>query len=685
MTPAGQAWTAHRNALKPLLAALGASGEALPELRPTGSDPVAAATERCGVRAHRAPVAQALTWLPKAPVLASRDGEPVALLPSGRGWTAVEATGRHGRPVSPADAGGFDEHCWVMRARLPHSGITGRRLLRFSLRGAAMPLTGTLAGGLLAAVLAFAAPIGSLLLITAVLTDDDALFGWTCAALLAAVPLGRLLAELRDHSTSALQTRIEGTVEPAVWERVLSLPLPFLRRYSSVRLLNHAGGIGRLRSLLGPSGLDALLSALFSAVAITLLMLVDGMLGLVAAAVTAGLLTLLGWLSWAQQKHDMRVYDAVESVQSTVYPALLGIDEVRAYGAQRLVFRKWWQGFDAQKRADDAGLRHAEVSAALIAATLPLLLCVLLPVVQLRGVGSTGIWAVSFAAVQLNLALSRLPGVLQAVFTLRTTYARLEPILATAPETPPAGVLPGRLTGRAELRGVTFGYPGSAEPVLKGVDLTVEPGEFLAVVGESGAGKSTLLRLLLGLDRPDAGAVLLDGHDLAGLDLGAVRGQMGYVPQDSKVLRGTIRSVILGSAPEHEEEAAWHAAGLAGIADEIRAMPMGMDTRLTDGESGFSGGQLQRLLIARALVGRPRVLLLDEATSALDNATQDEISTAIGALGITRIVVAHRLSTIRRADRIVVVSDGRITESGSADLPSASGGPLPDPDATTLT
>jgi ABC-type bacteriocin/lantibiotic exporter with double-glycine peptidase domain len=679
-------WAAQRAALLPLLTALGADPGDVPDVPPSGADPVAVAVSRCGVRVQRAPLAEALLWQPRSPVLAVRDGHPVALLPGRRGRWLLHAPGRRSpRLLTAGDIRRLDESCRVLGRRLPEEGSVRGRLLRLAFHGTAGTVTATVVTGLLAAAAAFAVPVTSLLLLTAVLTDDDTAFGWACAAVATAIPLGRLLGEARDRASARLQTAAQGAVEPAVWDHVLRLPSRFLRAYPPARLLHHAGGIGRLRGLLGASGLDALLGAVCAAVAVGLLMVVDLVLGLVAVAVAVLLLAAVSQLSWRQQKHDLRVYEAVEDVQATVYPALLGIEEVRAYGAGDLVVRRWHQVYEAQKQADDAGLRYAEVSAGLIAATLPLTLTALLPVALWRHTGPEGLWAASFAAVQLNLALARLPAVLQAAFSVRTTHARLEPLLSTAPETGAGGVLPGPLTGRAELRGVTFGYPDAGRPVLDGLDLAVEPGEFLAVVGESGAGKSTLLRLLLGLDAPDAGAVCLDGRDLRELDLDAVRRQIGYVPQDTRVLRGDIRSVLLGATAGLGDADAWRAAELAGVAADIAALPMGLDTRLTDGTAGFSGGQLQRLLIARALAGRPRLLLLDEATSALDNATQDAISEAVGALGITRVVVAHRLSTIRRADRIAVVADGRIAECGDYDSLVAAGGRFARLVATALT
>jgi ABC-type bacteriocin/lantibiotic exporter with double-glycine peptidase domain len=243
----------------------------------------------------------------------------------------------------------------------------------------------------------------------------------------------------------------------------------------------------------------------------------------------------------------------------------------------------------------------------------------------------------------------------------------LQPILAAEPEGSPDARDPGRLRGDVRLDGVTFAYPGSTGPALEAVTIEAAPGELVALVGPSGAGKSTIVRLLLGFERPQSGTVRYDGRDLGGLDVRLVRRQLGVVLQQSRLVRGSLLDNILASSPDADEADAWSAAELAGIADDLRRLPLGLQTRVGEDNQTFSGGQLQRLLIARALVRRPPVVIFDEATSALDNTTQREVSDRIAALECTRIVIAHRLSTIRRADRIYVIEDGRVAAEGTYD------------------
>jgi ATP-binding cassette subfamily C protein len=223
---------------------------------------------------------------------------------------------------------------------------------------------------------------------------------------------------------------------------------------------------------------------------------------------------------------------------------------------------------------------------------------------------------------------------------------------------------PGELTGAVDIEHVSFRYEADGPLVLRDITVHAKPGEFIAFVGPSGSGKSTVMRLLLGFEGPEAGSIYYDGRELGGLDLRALRRQIGVVLQSGRLMTGDIYTNIVGSAPL-PMEAAWEAARMAGFADDIRQMPMGMHTVISEGGGTLSGGQRQRLMIARAIVHRPRILLFDEATSALDNRTQAIVSASLEGLRATRMVIAHRLSTIIRADRIYVKERGAQVQCGS--------------------
>jgi len=262
--------------------------------------------------------------------------------------------------------------------------------------------------------------------------------------------------------------------------------------------------------------------------------------------------------------------------------------------------------------------------------------------------GSIGSWAIG-----ISEALIAIPPLL-----------RLRPLITCAAEVPDDRKSPGELSGSVELARVSFRYLSSGPPVLDNVTLKISPGEYVAIVGPSGSGKSSLFRLLLGFERPESGAVFYDGKSIETLDTSAVRRQLGVVLQNAKLATGNIYENICGGIRLPLEQA-WEAARLAGLEEDIKAMPMGMLTQISEGVSTLSGGQRQRIMIARAIARRPRILLFDEATSSLDNQSQAIVSDALGDLNVTRIVIAHRLSTVQRADRIVVLVDGKIAQSGT--------------------
>lgn len=276
------------------------------------------------------------------------------------------------------------------------------------------------------------------------------------------------------------------------------------------------------------------------------------------------------------------------------------------------------------------------------------------------------------ALTSANAALAAAIASVAAVLSARSVLRRAEPILTTLPESAGTGQV-APLSGGIDVRGVVYRYRPDLPPIFDGLDLAVAPGEHLALVGPSGSGKTTLLRLLLGLDDPEAGLVAYDGRDLTGLDRAAVRRQIGVVMQTSALLPGSIRdNVDMGRRLTASQ--IWAALEAAAVAPDVRAMPMGLNTVVVDGGAGVSGGQRQRILLARALAGQPRLLILDEATSALDNVSQAAVVASLDRLDVTRIVVAHRLSTIERADRIAVLADGRITQVGTfADLNGVDG------------
>jgi ABC-type bacteriocin/lantibiotic exporter with double-glycine peptidase domain len=282
--------------------------------------------------------------------------------------------------------------------------------------------------------------------------------------------------------------------------------------------------------------------------------------------------------------------------------------------------------------------------------------------------------AFSAAYGQVSFALMEFALIAGQTAEVKPMLDLVLPILETAPEADEGMPSVESLDGSIRVSDVTFSYGEGGPTILRDLSFTVRPGEYVALVGKSGCGKSTILRLLLGFETPDSGSIYYGPHDVQRVDLRSLRQHIGTVLQDGKLFMGDMASNITLSTPGATIDDAWTAAEVAGIADDIRKMPQGMQTLVSEGSGGVSGGQRQRLLIARAVCGNRRILLFDEATSALDNKTQKHVSESLDALACTRLVIAHRLSTVRNCDRILVVDGGRIAEEGSYDELVAKGG-----------
>ncbi len=444
-------------------------------------------------------------------------------------------------------------------------------------------------------------------------------------------------------------------------------PRSFHAGYATGDLTSRAYGVNSINAILSNATVSAVLSTMFGGFSLALLFVYSPLLALFAVGGLAAVGALLGWLSVRQVRHQRTMFLEKGHIFGVLFGLLEGIDKIRIAGREIPAFARWAERFHRQQ---DANYRSQLVYCALattIAGTPLVLSMILFAVVAglMNADIATGTF-VAFAAAlaQFTVAATQLSFALVASITVIPLYERLRPLLEAVPERNEPDGDPGLLTGRIRLENVHFRYGPEAEPTLRGVTLTIEPGQNVALVGPSGAGKSTVMRMLLGFETPDRGSVVYDERSLASLNMRMVRRQVGVVLQDSKPMPGTLESNIIGNSALTEDDA-WWAAEQAGLADDIHRMPMGMHTLVGENGVTFSGGQVQRLMIARAIAHRPRILFLDEATSALDNETQEDVMGAIDGLDATRIVIAHRLSTIRRADYLYVIDDGRIVQEGT--------------------
>ncbi|MBO6241833.1 MAG: ATP-binding cassette domain-containing protein [Butyrivibrio sp.] len=477
--------------------------------------------------------------------------------------------------------------------------------------------------------------------------------------------------QLFEASSELVKERIEIkssiSVESAVMSRVLNLPAVFFKNFSSGELASRIDAVDQICSLI--------VENLFALpVTIVISMLYVFQIGnyarcLVMPSVAIVLVSLVVSMTTialrARINKMIMAYDADEDGLS--YALINGIQKIKLAGAEKRAFAKWANNYNMSARLSYSPPPYIIYNGTINKA-IDIIGTIILYYSAVKGGVTPGVY------IAFGVAFGYFQGIFAGFEEVASAAAQItpvlnlaEPILSVEPEGTENKITVERLSGGIELSNISFKYGENSPYVLKGLNLKVKPGEYVAIVGKTGCGKSTIMRLLLGFEKPDKGAVYYDGRDIERLDPGSLRRKIGSVTQDGSLFEGDIFSNIVISAPTLTLKDAWEAAEIAGIADDIKKMPMGMNTIISEGQGGISGGQKQRLMIARAIAPKPKVLLLDEATSALDNITQKKVSDALYTLKCTRIVVAHRLSTVKNCDRIVVLDEGHIVEDGTYD------------------
>ena len=603
----------------------------------------------------------------------TREGNrPIALLSTGRArYRAVDPAAGTEVKVGRREAAELLTHGLMLYAPFPTLVTDGIAALRHAFRGRGRDIGTVVAMGILSGLLALLTPVVTGKLLGEVLPRVDESMWISMLGALLVGALGAAMFEIvRALTMLRIESRVDERFQGAVWNRLLSLPTGFFRGYSAGDLADRANGVGEIRQQLTGATAIAVVSGVFSLFSFALLFYYSWRLALAATGIVGILAAGTWFFARGQMIHLRAAFLARGVVDGFVFQMLSGLTKLRSANAEAFALNRWAEHFTEQRRETLAARRWAAGQFAFNAMFSPLAhLCIFAFIWYMLISGPDEIVFTLADFLSFNAAFGQFAAAMIALSTAATAamaavplFERVKPILDAEPETGFGGVDPGELTGEIEFVNVTFSYlPGTANAV-EDVSLRVSPGEFVAFVGPSGSGKSTLYRLLLGFERPDSGAILLDGHNLSSVDLSAMRSRLGVVMQNGRIVATSMFNNIAGTTTL-TMEAAWEAAEAAGLADDIRAMPMGMHTVLPEG-GGLSGGQKQRLLIARALARKPRIVLFDEATSALDNRTQAVVQTSLNLLSATRLVIAHRLSTIEEADRIYVMDRGRIVEVG---------------------
>ncbi len=604
-----------------------------------------------------------------------------AVIPGGRHGLMVDGTTRHARPIDKHTAAEVGADRIAIAQELPPD-TRWWRLISWSLRrrgdvwlmlglGAVGGLAGLVLPVSTAAIFESAVPSGDGARVAGILLAFA-----VCTVALAVLTLtrGLLVVRLRDRSDMVLA--------PALFARLLRLRASFFRSRSDGDVLNRALSVDAARAQVDDGVVAALITAVFGMVNLGFLIVTDVGVGLVAAAATLVALTVSLTAQLRARGLLAPLLEARSRSDATLMSLLGGLVVWRVGGAEDRALARWAVDQGESTVALDRRLRAVSITGPVdVGAPLFVLVAFVVAVILLPGerlqpgsASAPGVFLSLYASVaQLALAMTALGGQLVVLTELGPILGRAHPIALEPVERTQDSRSPGPLGGAMALSQVVFGYRRDQPPLLDGVSLSIAAGEFVAVVGPSGGGKSTVMRLLLGFDEPWAGSVSYDGRDLAGLDPSAVRRQLGVVLQTTRPLGVSVRDCVTGQRQLDDAEV-WDLLERAGLADDVRRMDGRLEATVGDHGLLLSGGQRQRLMIAGALAGRPRILLLDEATSALDNVTQTVVMRTILSSAATRLVVAHRMTTVRNADRVVVVAGGRIAEEGTPAELLASGG-----------
>ena len=598
------------------------------------------------------------------------DGMVVALIPtgfSGYRYRDME-TGKHVK-INGKNQELFEEEAIAFYKPLPLKALGISDLMRYilgTLSTADFVMTG--ASALAVTLIGMLSPKLNNLLFSRVIEDGSTQILLAITVFMICVTLSSLLINgVKSLIIARINTKMSISVQAAIMSRLMSLPAGFFKKYSSGELAARAQCSNSLCEMLVSVALTTGLTSVFSLVYISQIFVYAPALVVPSLIITLATVAFTVVSAFVQMKVSKKKMELSSKESGMSYALISGVQKIKLSGAEMRAFARWGNLYAEEARLAYNPPMFLKINSVISSAISLAGTLMMYWIAVSSGVSVADYYAFNTAYGMVSGAFISLAGIALTVAQIKPIMDMVEPILKAVPEISEGKQMITRLSGSIELDNVSFRYNENMPLVIDDLSLKIRPGQYVAIVGATGCGKSTLLRLMLGFESPQKGAVYVDGKDIAAVDLKSLRRNIGVVMQNGKLFTGDIFSNIIISAPWLTMDEAWHAAELSGIAEDIRRMPMGMHTMISEGSGGISGGQRQRLMIARAIAPKPSVLMFDEATSALDNLTQKTVSESLDSLKCTRIVIAHRLSTIKQCDRILVLDKGKIIEDGTYD------------------
>jgi ATP-binding cassette subfamily C protein len=599
----------------------------------------------------------------------AKTGAPVALLPlSSRKYELVDPSENSRETVNEQNSQSLNGQAYMLYNSLPSKELGIIALMRFGFKNCWRDLGMSSLMGLITSLLGLLTPIMTGMVVDTIIPEAarGQLFQMCSILLTCGLAIG-LFNVARTVAMMRFKGRLDYIMEAAIWDRLLSLPAPFFRDFTAGDLSNRSMGINTVRKIFTGATINTLMTGIFSVLSLGLMVYYSINMTLAGLPIIAFSMVLSFAEAYLIVRFQRQEYEITGRLTGTILQFITGVNKLKVSGAEERAFSVWSKDYAKLNSLD-----YKSGMIGIVMDSFSSLFSVLTLIIifwwffshELKTLSTGQFLAFHAAFAQFMGSMTSLAGSIPSLTKAIPLLERAKPILKTPPEYDESKSKPGTLRGHIQISQVNFRYSAQDNLVLENVNLSVEPGQFMAIVGGSGSGKSTLMRLLLGFEQPESGSVFYDGQDLSTLDVREVRRQIGVVIQNAKLMQGSIFSNIAGTSTINLDQA-WKAARMVGLEEDIRAMPMGMQTMISAGGGTLSGGQQQRVLIARALAQSPRILFMDEATSALDNESQKVVTNSLASLKVTRVVIAHRLTTVQDADCIAVLEEGHITESGT--------------------
>ena len=475
-----------------------------------------------------------------------------------------------------------------------------------------------------------------------------------------------LLNIAKNLALSRINIKTDTSINAAIIARVINLPAEFFKNFQSGELAKRTQAASMLCETLATVIFSLGLTALTSLIYLCQIFSFTPSLVIPALLIMSILLIISVIMTFGHSIILRRSAEIDAKEYGLIYALITGIQKIKITGSERRAFAKWADLYKHSARLNYNPPMILKLTQAIQPAISLIGTFIIYYFALNSGVTPENYMAFMASYGMMSGAFIGLSGAALSIANIPPLIDMIRPILSATPEISHGKTL-NHVSGNIELNNIKFRYSQKTPLILDKFSLKIKHGEYIAIVGKSGAGKSTLIRLLLGFERPESGVIYYDNHDLKTLDIKELRKNIGCVMQNSKLFPGSIFSNIIISAPNLTEDDAWEAAKMAGISEDIEKMPMQMNTIISEGANTLSGGQRQRIIIARAIAAKPKILLFDEATSALDNLTQKIVANSLEKLNCTRVIIAHRLSTVKNCDRILVLDDGQIAEMGKYD------------------